>query len=775
MHRGYIDEAVAGERIRAILGVPLVARRRGDRGPARGAPVGAAASRQAEVSLLTSFAAHAVGGAGERPAVRRARRGQPHPHRAHRGGRARGAGPRPADRPAARRRRRRRGRRGARRGARRRGGGARRPAGELLAGDATAARRTWAEAVAEAVASGRSVETDGGYVAAALAGTEHVATLVLRRDEPLDLAERRTLERGALVTALVLLFARSVAEAEERLGGAAARRPAARPTPRRASGCATAYAGTAPASTAPLVVAAATVDGADRHRGRAAPPWPSRGAVAAWPASTAARWSLLVPGEDPRRVGAELQARSWPSRRQRDRRRRRAGDALDGDRLVAAHDEARRCLDTLRHASAAPARSATRRARRGPAAARRQRPRAARRLRRRPRSARCAAWTTRRGAPVWWTTLEAWFASGGRLKETAAALHVHPNTVTQRLDRVGELLGAGWRDPERALDLQLALRVHRLQRRLTRHDGVQAHMPQASTVALRAHVLSVTRRPYGEGHDHRHPVAPARPRRTPGPGDRRRQRHRRGRRRPPRRGRRRGPPARPRRRGRGQGRRAGRTAPPHVVDLTDAAAIDALDLDVDILVNNAGIQHVAPIEDFDPERFRADPRADAARAVPAGPPRAARHVRPRAGAGSSTSRASTATARRPYKSAYVSAKHGLEGLSKVIALEARRQGRHQQHRLPRLRPHAARRGPDRRPGARPRHRRGRGPRRRPARPHPAQAAGRARGGRRRGGLPLRPGRRLDDRLLALPRRRLDRRLSPDPATSPHAPPMKGTS
>jgi len=60
-------------------------------------------------------------------------------------------------------------------------------------------------------------------------------------------------------------------------------------------------------------------------------------------------------------------------------------------------------------------------------------------------------------------TLEAWFGAGGRLKETAAALHVHPNTVTQRLDRIGELLGAGWRDPGRALDLQLALRLARLQ------------------------------------------------------------------------------------------------------------------------------------------------------------------------------------------------------------------------------------------------------------------------------------------------------------------------
>ncbi len=59
-------------------------------------------------------------------------------------------------------------------------------------------------------------------------------------------------------------------------------------------------------------------------------------------------------------------------------------------------------------------------------------------------------------------TLEAWFATGGRLKETGARLHVHPNTVSQRLARIGELLGADWRDPARSLDVQLALRVHRL-------------------------------------------------------------------------------------------------------------------------------------------------------------------------------------------------------------------------------------------------------------------------------------------------------------------------
>ncbi|MGZ4494874.1 MAG: SDR family NAD(P)-dependent oxidoreductase, partial [Nocardioides sp.] len=44
-----------------------------------------------------------------------------------------------------------------------------------------------------------------------------------------------------------------------------------------------------------------------------------------------------------------------------------------------------------------------------------------------------------------------------------------------------------------------------------------------------------------------------------------------------------------------------------VADLSDAASIEALGLGreirADILVNNAGVQHVAPVEEFDPERF----------------------------------------------------------------------------------------------------------------------------------------------------------------------------
>ena len=62
-------------------------------------------------------------------------------------------------------------------------------------------------------------------------------------------------------------------------------------------------------------------------------------------------------------------------------------------------------------------------------------------------------------------TLEAWFAAGSRPAETAKRLHVHPNTVAQRLDRISTLLGEDWRDPARGLDVQLALRLYRLRAR----------------------------------------------------------------------------------------------------------------------------------------------------------------------------------------------------------------------------------------------------------------------------------------------------------------------
>jgi 3-hydroxybutyrate dehydrogenase len=108
-------------------------------------------------------------------------------------------------------------------------------------------------------------------------------------------------------------------------------------------------------------------------------------------------------------------------------------------------------------------------------------------------------------------------------------------------------------------------------------------------------------------------------------------------------------------------------------DLSDLDAIDALDLDVDVLVNNAGLQHVAPIHEFPPDRF-----SYILRLMLEAPFRLVRGALPHMyarGWGRVVNISSVHGLRAsPYKSAYVSAKHGLEGLSKVIALEGAEHG-----------------------------------------------------------------------------------------------------
>jgi 3-hydroxybutyrate dehydrogenase len=103
-------------------------------------------------------------------------------------------------------------------------------------------------------------------------------------------------------------------------------------------------------------------------------------------------------------------------------------------------------------------------------------------------------------------------------------------------------------------------------------------------------------------------------------------------------------------------------------DLTDPLVFDDLPAHTDILVNNAGIQHVAPVEDFPPERFHQIWMLMVEAAF-----RLARRMLPHMyahGWGRIVNISSAHGLRAsPYKSAYVSAKHGLEGLSKVVALE----------------------------------------------------------------------------------------------------------
>jgi 3-hydroxybutyrate dehydrogenase len=109
------------------------------------------------------------------------------------------------------------------------------------------------------------------------------------------------------------------------------------------------------------------------------------------------------------------------------------------------------------------------------------------------------------------------------------------------------------------------------------------------------------------------------------------------------------------------------------VDLSDTAALADLSFDVDILVNNAGIQHVSPIENFAPERFSFMLRLMLE--APFLLIRAALPGMYERGFGRVLNVSSVHGIRASeYKSAYVTAKHGLEGLSKTTALEGARRG-----------------------------------------------------------------------------------------------------
>ena len=108
-------------------------------------------------------------------------------------------------------------------------------------------------------------------------------------------------------------------------------------------------------------------------------------------------------------------------------------------------------------------------------------------------------------------------------------------------------------------------------------------------------------------------------------------------------------------------------------DLSDLDGIDGLDLDVDVLVNNAGLQHVAPIHEFPPDRF-----SYILRLMLEAPFRLVRSALPHMyarGWGRIVNISSIhGQVASPFKVAYVTAKHGLEGLSKVTALEGAEPG-----------------------------------------------------------------------------------------------------
>ncbi|MGW7236628.1 helix-turn-helix domain-containing protein [Streptomyces sp. NPDC054804] len=328
-----------------------------------------------------------------------------------------------------------------------------------------------ARSLATSRTEGHAVRHGADWIAAVAAGGELLGALVLRGHPGLDPVDQRTLERAAMVTSLLLLARRSAAEAEQRVRGELlddlldARDRDPRQLRDRAARLNADLDATHVVLAARLdgPAAAAEDEAATRRR-----LWSAASHLATTRHGLAAARDggtvLLLP-LDPGDTAADVARRTA----------RHLGTAVHQpvtvgasapvadlaarpDTVVAGYAEGRRCLDVLhllgRGGDGAAAedfgflglllageRDVAGFVERtiGPV----------------------VAYDARRGTELL-RTLDAYFACGMSPARTKDDLHVHVNTVAQRLERVAHLLGDDWQSPARVLEIQLALRLHRL-------------------------------------------------------------------------------------------------------------------------------------------------------------------------------------------------------------------------------------------------------------------------------------------------------------------------
>jgi GAF domain-containing protein len=294
---------------------------------------------------------------------------------------------------------------------------------------------------------------EGTWAARAAAAGEHLGTLVAMRGHDLTGAEQRTLERGAEVAAIVLLLRRTELEAVGRVRGELLTDLLARERldPARLRDLARRHGVDLDARLA--IAVARPADEADpEHRAHrwAAALAAEAGGLGAWYRDFVVVAAPLAPGDLGRLVtrrlpgatvglavcgrGAEGVSKGW----------READQTLRALVALGRHGEVCAATDLgltrllLGHNGGAELEEFLTRTL-GPLLEHEE----------------------KRGTELV-ETLQHWFATGGSLAETATQMHVHPNTIGQRLDRVGRLLGATWRNPERRVEVQIALRLHAL-------------------------------------------------------------------------------------------------------------------------------------------------------------------------------------------------------------------------------------------------------------------------------------------------------------------------
>ncbi|MET7934948.1 GAF domain-containing protein [Streptomyces sp. NPDC005322] len=345
------------------------------------------------------------------------------------------------------------------------------------ADEAPQAAVEWSRAEGHAVRRG---EED--WVAAVSAGGELLGALVLRGHPRLDPVDQRTLERAAMVTSLLQLARRSAGEAEQRVRGELL--DDLLDAPDRAPRLLRERAARLRADLdAPHVVLAASIDtpgpercgapaedAADRQR-----LWSAASHLAVTRHGLAAARDggtvLLLPLDE----GDSADALARRTARQLGTAVHTAvtvgasapipAPAARPGEVAACYAEARRCLAALRVLGRAGQGAAAEDfgflglllagTRDGAPDGTRVQDFVARTI------GAVLDYDERRGTDLV-RTLGAYFASGMSPARTKDELHVHVNTVAQRLERVARLLGPDWQSPSRSLEIQLALRLHRL-------------------------------------------------------------------------------------------------------------------------------------------------------------------------------------------------------------------------------------------------------------------------------------------------------------------------